>query len=189
MRIRFLVTVSLILLMVAGCAGVKATQNRGDVAMKPIVEDTRIFKIDPEIQVKEVRFKNRFGIELAGHLYLPKKFNTNEKYAAIAVCGPFGAVKEQSSGLYAQELAGADLLHSPLTPPIPVRVPVSRGMWLPPILIPRTSLPRWIFSRCNLTSIPGKSAFWVSAAGAVWRLMLPLTTRGLKRQLLLLCTI
>lgn len=105
MRIRFLVTVSLILLMVAGCAGVKATQNRGDVAMKPIVEDTRIFKIDPEIQVNEVRFKNRFGIELAGHLYLPKKFNTNEKYAAIAVCGPFGAVKEQSSGLYAQELA------------------------------------------------------------------------------------
>ena len=54
-----------------------------------------------------VRFHNRFGIDLAGHLYLPKDFNPERKYAAIAVSGPFGAVKEQSSGLYAQEMAQA----------------------------------------------------------------------------------
>lgn len=43
---------------------------------------------------REYGFKNRFGVELAGHLYLPQNFDASKKYAAIAVCGPFGAVKE-----------------------------------------------------------------------------------------------
>ena len=73
--------------------------------MNAIANDTRVFRIDPAISAKDVRFSNRFGIELAGHLYLPKDFDATKKYAAIAVCGPFGAVKEQASGLYAQELA------------------------------------------------------------------------------------
>lgn len=65
--------------------------------------DTRTFEIYPSIEMQEVRFHNRFGIELAGHLYLPQK--REARMPAIAVCGPFGAVKEQASGLYAQELA------------------------------------------------------------------------------------
>ena len=73
--------------------------------MSKLANDTRVFAIDPAIDVQGVRFKNRFGIELAGHLYLPKNFDSSKKYAAIAVCGPFGAVKEQASGLYAQEMA------------------------------------------------------------------------------------
>lgn len=52
---------------------------------------------------RKVIFKNRYGLVLAGDLYLPK--NATGKLAAIAVSGPFGAVKEQSSGLYAQTLA------------------------------------------------------------------------------------
>ena len=52
-----------------------------------------------------VRFQNRYGIEVAGHLYLPEHFDANKKYSAIVFSGPFGAVKEQSSGLYAQEMA------------------------------------------------------------------------------------
>ena len=48
-------------------------------------------------------FSNRFGITLAADLYIPKE--TNGKMTAIAVSGPFGAVKEQASGLYAQHLA------------------------------------------------------------------------------------
>ncbi len=75
------------------------------LTMNAIANDTRVFRIDPAISAKDVRFSNRFGIELAGHLYLPKDFDATKKYAAIAVCGPFGAVKEQASGLYAQELA------------------------------------------------------------------------------------
>ena len=78
--------------------------------MNAIANDTRVFRIDPAISAKDVRFSNRFGIELAGHLYLPKDFDATKKYAAIAVCGPFGAVKEQASGLYAQELASRGLV-------------------------------------------------------------------------------
>lgn len=56
----------------------------------------------------KVTFHNRFGIELAADLYKPK--NTAGKLAAVAVSGPFGAVKEQCSGLYAQELAARGFL-------------------------------------------------------------------------------
>lgn len=53
---------------------------------------------------RKVTFQNRYGITLVGDLYLPKD-RGERKLAAIAVSGPFGAVKEQSSGLYAQTLA------------------------------------------------------------------------------------
>ena len=52
---------------------------------------------------EKVKFHNRYGIELAGDLYLPQ--DAAGKLAAVAVSGPFGAVKEQCSGLYAEELA------------------------------------------------------------------------------------
>lgn len=68
-------------------------------------EDTRVFKVDPSIEVKNVRFQNRFGIEVAGHMYLPAQFDKSRQYKAVVLSGPFGAVKEQSSGLYAQEMA------------------------------------------------------------------------------------
>ena len=66
--------------------------------------DTRVFEIYPDIMMNEVRFTNRFGIELAGHLYLPADCES-KKNQAIAVAGPFGGVKEMASGLYAQEFA------------------------------------------------------------------------------------
>ena len=84
-----------------------ATEVTSMKDIQELKEDTRVFKIDPSIQVKMARFHNRFGIDLVGHLYLPKDFSPEKKYAAIAVSGPFGAVKEQSSGLYAQEMAKA----------------------------------------------------------------------------------
>lgn len=56
-----------------------------------------------DVSHSKVKFHNRFGITLVGDLYKPK--NIDGKLPAIAVCGPFGAVKEQSSGLYAQEMA------------------------------------------------------------------------------------
>ena len=51
----------------------------------------------------KVTFHNRYGIELAADMYVPK--NAEGKLPAIAVTGPFGAVKEQTSGLYAQHMA------------------------------------------------------------------------------------
>lgn len=65
---------------------------------------SKTFEIYSVIQSQSVRFKNRFGIEVAGDLYLPEGY-VNQKNPAIVVSGPFGAVKEQSSGLYAQEFA------------------------------------------------------------------------------------
>lgn len=76
-----------------------------DLNNSTLANDTRVFKTDPEISVQNVRFDNRYGFTLAGHLYLPKNFEIGKKYAAIAISGPFGAVKEQSLGLYAQTLA------------------------------------------------------------------------------------
>ena len=61
------------------------------------------FPLSESVTRTPVRFHNRYGIELAGDLYLPK--NAAGKLAAVAVSGPFGAVKEQCSGLYADELA------------------------------------------------------------------------------------
>ena len=56
-----------------------------------------------KVNHRKVTFKNRYGITLAADLYEPK--NTESKLPAIAVSGPFGAVKEQASGLYAQTMA------------------------------------------------------------------------------------
>lgn len=64
----------------------------------------KTFAKSDKVNVKKVRFKNRYGITLVGDLYLPKN-KGKEPLPAIAVSGPFGAVKEQSSGLYAQTMA------------------------------------------------------------------------------------
>lgn len=64
----------------------------------------KTFQKSEKVNHKKVTFINRFGITLAGDLYEPKE-KSGDKLAAIAVCGPFGAVKEQASGLYAQEMA------------------------------------------------------------------------------------
>ena len=62
------------------------------------------FQVRDTVIREKVRFHNRYGIELAGDLYLPQGYAG--QLAAVAVAGPFGAVKEQCAGLYAEELAG-----------------------------------------------------------------------------------
>ncbi len=63
----------------------------------------KVFPKSDEVNHRKVSFTNRYGITLVADLYEPKK--AEGKLAAIAISGPFGAVKEQSSGLYAQTLA------------------------------------------------------------------------------------
>ncbi len=63
----------------------------------------KVFPKSDKVDHKKVTFANHFGITLAADMYTPK--NAEGKLPAIAVSGPFGAVKEQSSGLYAQEMA------------------------------------------------------------------------------------
>ena len=68
----------------------------------------KTFELSDKVSHKKVTFTNHFGITLAADMYIPKeipnqvgKDKGQGKFAAIAVSGPFGAVKEQSSGLYA----------------------------------------------------------------------------------------
>lgn len=64
----------------------------------------KTFPKSDKVNVEKVHFKNRYGIELTGDLYTPKD-KKGDKLPAIAVSGPFGAVKEQVSGRYAQAMA------------------------------------------------------------------------------------
>lgn len=68
----------------------------------------KTFPQDARVRHEKVTFHNRYGITLAADLYAPK--GETGPFAAIAVSGPFGAVKEQSSGLYAQEMAARGFL-------------------------------------------------------------------------------
>ena len=63
----------------------------------------KVFPKSEKVNHRKITFHNRYGITLAADLYEPK--NAEGKLPAIAVCGPFGAVKEQASGLYAQIMA------------------------------------------------------------------------------------
>ncbi len=71
--------------------------------MNLVKEWDKTFPKSTKVDHKKVTFVNRYGITLVADLYCPK--NTTKKLPAISVCGPFGAVKEQCSGLYAQTMA------------------------------------------------------------------------------------
>lgn len=68
-----------------------------------VQEWDKTFPKSEKVNHSKVTFHNRYGITLAADMYVPK--NADGKLPAIAVSGPFGAVKEQSSGLYAQTMA------------------------------------------------------------------------------------
>ena len=71
--------------------------------LRLVTEWDKTFAKSDKVDHKKVTFVNHFGITLAADMYVPK--NAEGKLAAIAVSGPFGACKEQSSGLYAQTMA------------------------------------------------------------------------------------
>ena len=71
--------------------------------LKLVEEWDKVFPLSDKVNHRKVTFTNHFGITLAADMYEPKEYEG--LLPAIAVCGPFGAVKEQSSGLYAQEMA------------------------------------------------------------------------------------
>lgn len=71
--------------------------------LKLTAEWDKTFPQSDKVNHSKVTFTNRYGITLAADMYVPK--NAIDKLPAIAVCGPFGAVKEQAAGLYAQTMA------------------------------------------------------------------------------------
>lgn len=128
----------------------------------------KTFAESNKVNHRKVTFQNRYGITLVGDLYIPRNHG-DQKLAAIAVSGPFGAVKEQSSGLYAQTLAEQGFVALAFDPSYTGKVAASR-VTLPPLTsTPKTLAPLWISWGYRKKSTVTVSAFLVSAAGAVWR--------------------
>lgn len=102
-------TIAMLLAMpVIGTACCTSDCNKDKDMIKPeklnlTTEWDKTFEKSDKVSHKKITFVNRYGITLAADMYIPK--NAEGKLPAIAVSGPFGAVKEQSSGLYAQKMA------------------------------------------------------------------------------------
>lgn len=98
------------ILLTATLSGVSIMSNAAtinpNVPVSMVENWDKTFAQNDKVEHRKVSFTNRYGITLVGDLYMPKGRNV-QKLAAIATSGPFGAVKEQSSGLYAQTLAEA----------------------------------------------------------------------------------
>lgn len=91
-------------MLVAATRPAAAAGTSGGSAMQLSQDWDKTFPKSNRVDHRKVTFKNRYGITLAGDLYLPKN-RGDRRLPALAVSGPFGAVKEQSSGRYAQTMA------------------------------------------------------------------------------------
>jgi len=100
-----LVLIGACVALLASCSQQKQERNMDNQKqeLELTQEWDKVFPQSENVDHKKVTFRNRYGIELAADMYTPK--NAQGKLAAIAVSGPFGAVKEQTSGLYAQHMA------------------------------------------------------------------------------------
>ena len=88
-----------VMILLTGC-----TQNNNPKDMRTMTQEwDKVFPKSEKVNHRKVTFQTQYGLTLAADLYEPK--DAQGKLAAIAVSGPFGAVKEQSSGLYAMRMA------------------------------------------------------------------------------------
>jgi len=79
----------------------KPTENMQEINAK----NYTTFKVSNDVEMYKVTFKNLYKLEVAGHLFIPKNLDKNQKHPAIIVGHPMGAVKEQSADLYASNMA------------------------------------------------------------------------------------
>lgn len=100
-----LILFALAALTLAACGNKQETKNNENMKQKLNLtqEWDKVFPLSEKVNHRKVTFETQYGLTLAADLYTPK--DANGKMAAIAVSGPFGAVKEQSSGLYAMRMA------------------------------------------------------------------------------------
>ena len=90
--------------MLAGCSNKEQTKTEENMTTMNLVQEwDKVFPLSEKVNHQKVTFETQYGLTLAADLYTPK--DVEGKMAAIAVSGPFGATKEQSSGLYAMQMA------------------------------------------------------------------------------------
>ena len=92
-------------LLLGGSASAATARNLQEGSSMQLAQKWhKVFPKSDRVDHQKVAFTNRYGITLVGDVYLPKN-RVSGRLPALAVSGPFGAVKEQSSGLYAQTMA------------------------------------------------------------------------------------
>ena len=104
MNIKYIIAAGLLAFMATTRAqNMQENMKFQEETLRLVTEWDKVFPQSDKVNHSKVTFHNRYGVTLAADLYMPE--DKTGKLPAIAVCGPFGAVKEQASGLYAQELA------------------------------------------------------------------------------------
>ncbi len=100
-----LILIAAAALVMAACSNKQETKNNENMKQELNLtqEWDKVFPLSEKVNHRKVTFETQYGLTLAADLYIPK--DANGKLPAIAVSGPFGAVKEQSSGLYAMRMA------------------------------------------------------------------------------------
>ena len=127
----------------------------------------KVFPKNDKVDHKKVTFHNRYGITLAADMFTPK--SVVGKLPAIAVSGPFGAVKEQSSGLYAQKMAEYGFLTVAFDPSFTGESGAVLVMWLLRTSIRKISVRLWIFCPYRRILTQTELVSSVSVVGAVWQ--------------------
>lgn len=103
MKRLLLITFCMLSVLLTTATGQNIQNYRNMRTLALTQEWDKTFPKSEKVNHSKVTFENRYGIVLAADLYIPK--DANGRLAAIVVCGPYGAVKEQCSGLYAQTMA------------------------------------------------------------------------------------
>jgi fermentation-respiration switch protein FrsA (DUF1100 family) len=103
MKKTVIITAMSLLLMGQGFS--QTSKNEKTIKMKQGKEIYLTFQLSDKVTMEPVQYKNRYGITVAAHLYLSKDIDKSKKYPAIVIGTPYGGVKEQGAGIYAQNMA------------------------------------------------------------------------------------
>ena len=154
-----------------GAAGMKSAEVKSDRMIKAEKLQLtqawdKVFPKSDKVDHRKVTFVNRYGITLAADMYVPR--NAKGKLPALAVSGPFGAVKEQSSGLYAQEMAERGFLTIAFDPSFTGESGGQPRYVASPDINTEDFPQQWISCPPRKMWIKSVSALSASAAGVAW---------------------
>lgn len=106
MKIQTLALQIVMILLTLGQTYADTTQKKNTLVRETrTMIDDLTFELSDKVILKEVDYKNRYGITVSAHLYVPKDMDKSRTYPAILIGTPYGGVKEQGAGIYAQNLA------------------------------------------------------------------------------------
>ena len=95
-----ILTVSIFAVLTIGCA---TTQENKKISQK--AEMYLTYELRDDVTLEPVSYKNRYGITVAAHMFLPKDIDKSQKYPAVVIGTPYGGVKEQGAGIYGMNMA------------------------------------------------------------------------------------